>query len=69
MTKTETGHLLYTVALFEGREIGEDDLIAWHAVIGDLDTEVAQEALVTHYRTSTDRLMPAHIVRHALCRA
>jgi hypothetical protein len=33
----------------------------WDLTIGDLDARDAAEALVAHYRESTDRVMPAHI--------
>ena len=63
MTKDETGHIIRTIALLEGREMGHDDFVVWHAMIGDLDVEAVQAAVVAHYRTSTKRLMPVHIMR------
>lgn len=37
----------------------------WWRIIGSLDAEDAADALVGHYRESSDRVMPADIVRRA----
>ncbi len=36
---------------------------AWHAVIGHLEYEACVKALHQHQRTSSEYLMPAHIVQ------
>lgn len=65
MTRAEVVLLLTAAAGRDQRTIGDADVLAWHEDIGDLDYEVARQALRLHYRDSTDRVMPAHIRRLA----
>jgi hypothetical protein len=44
-------------------EMTDDTVEMWHHLIGDLDGQEAAKALQTHYRNSTDRVMPADIRR------
>ncbi|MBP2704450.1 hypothetical protein JOL79_11555 [Microbispora sp. RL4-1S] len=67
MTPEEVIDLLTTAAAFDRRTVGEADVIAWMAAVGDLDFADAQAAVVAHYTATTDWLMPAHVrtrVRH-----
>lgn len=61
MNRAEAAQLLTMAAAYDARTIGEADVIAWHAVLQDVDFADAQTALVDHFRISTYRLMPAHI--------
>lgn len=63
MTRAEVAMLLSAAAGRDQRTIGEADVMAWHEDIGDLNYADSREALVRHYRNSTDRVMPAHIRR------
>lgn len=65
MNRSEVAMILTAAAARDRRTIGETDVLAWHEDIGDLDYDVAREAISRHYRESTDWVMPAHIRRHA----
>jgi len=59
---SEVSVLLSFMASFDQRTIGEADAMAWGSVLGNISLEHAQEAVRRHYRTSSERAMPAHIV-------
>lgn len=61
MTPSQVAELLSVAAAFDQRTIGEFDIGAWHAAIGDLDFDDARASLVAHYRDRRDRVMPADI--------
>lgn len=62
MTPLETADILTAIASFDLRTVGEADIIAWHAVIGELDKALALEAVVLHHKTNTERIKPAHLI-------
>ena len=62
MTKGDVARLLTMAAAFDQRTIGDADIEAWAAVIGDLRFEDAQSGLIAHYREETTRIMPAHVL-------
>lgn len=62
MTPLETADVLTAIASYDLRTIGEADVIAWHAAIGELSKPLALEAVVIHHKTSTDRIKPANIL-------
>jgi hypothetical protein len=59
----EVGALLAICAAFDYRNPGAIDLEAWEAAVGDLAFADAREAVVTHYRSSRERIMPADVRR------
>lgn len=61
MNLTETSALLTFAARYDRRTIGEQDVRAWQEALADVDVEGARDAVVAHYRESTDFLMPAHV--------
>ncbi len=61
MTAEEIGKLLATCAAYDRRTVGETDVIAWLKAVGDLPHRDCEEAIVAHYRESTQWIMPAHI--------
>lgn len=61
MTLEETIDLLGVAAAFDQRNIGKADSVAWHAALCDLDFADAQAAVISHYRESRDRVMPADV--------
>jgi hypothetical protein len=63
MNLKEAAQLLGLAAARDNRTPSEAMALAWHEDLGDLDFDVAREALGRHYRTSTDYLMPVHIRR------
>jgi hypothetical protein len=62
MTPLETADILTAIASFDLRTVGESDIVAWHAVIGELDKALALEAVVLHHKTNTERIKPAHLI-------
>lgn len=69
MKKSETAALLALAAIVDNRTVipatkdqPSPTVELWHAVIGDLGFQDAVAALHEHRRTSTEYLMPAHIV-------
>lgn len=62
MTKSEMALVLAKAASFDARTIGESDVEAWYECVGELEFKVALEAVTSHYRDNTDRLMPAHLM-------
>lgn len=63
MNKAEIAELLGFAAAFDQRTVGEDDVEAWHKVIGQLDLEDCQGAVIDHYHESEDPIRPVHILR------
>ena len=61
MNAEETGKILALAASYDRRKVGEAEIIAWHAAVGDLNFEDSRAAVVAHYTDTTDWLMPAHV--------
>jgi hypothetical protein len=58
---SEIATLLAMVAAFDRRTVGEADVVAWHEAVGDLRLEDARAAVIAHFRTSRDWLMPIDV--------
>lgn len=63
MTPEQVSRVLAAAALRDNRHVGPADVMAWLEDIGDLDPADALTAVSRHYRSSTERLMPAHVRR------
>ena len=61
MTPDQTVDLLTACAAFDRRTVGKSDVVAWHAIVGDLPFDLAQEAVFAHYRDSREFIMPADV--------
>lgn len=61
MTPDQTVDLLTACAAFDRRTVGKSDVVAWHAITGDLPFDLAQEAVFAHYRESREFIMPADV--------
>lgn len=61
MNKAEIVLLLTLAAAYDYRKTGEADVEAWHWALDDIALEDAKEAVVAHYRESTEWLKPAHV--------
>jgi hypothetical protein len=61
MDRPKTALLLALCAAFDQRTLGEADVEAWHAAIGDLAYEDSRQAVIAHYRESRERIMPADV--------
>ena len=61
----QAGLILAKIALIENREATNETIWAWHEILADVGFEDGMEALLRHYRNSTESCKPAHIVRGA----
>lgn len=61
----ETGLLLAKIALVENRQATNETILAWQEILSDISFEDAKEALLKHYRNSTEACKPAHIIKGA----
>lgn len=61
MNVQQTASVLAKAAAFDGRTVGESDILAWHQAIGDLDAIDALDAVTAHYQRETRWLMPADV--------
>lgn len=61
MEIAEVGKLLTLMAAYDQRKVGEADVMAWSEIVGKFDFEDAKAAVLAHYATTADRIMPAHI--------
>ncbi len=61
MTPAEAQILLSMCATVDNRKPDADAAKAWAAMLGDLPIEDCRLAVIEHYRSSTDWLMPAQV--------
>lgn len=67
MTTDEVRELLSVAAGYDLRTVGQSDVDAWVLALQDLriprlSLGECVDAVIMHYQTSTDRIMPAHIL-------
>ena len=62
MEKSETAKILAKAALIDNRRIDRETVEAWHEVIGHVPYDIAMAALTIHRRSSSEYLLPAHII-------
>jgi len=65
VTPAQTARVLAAAAAFDQRTVGHSDVAAWHSALGELDFEDARDAVTRHYRKSTERVMPMHVLELA----
>lgn len=65
MDLQQTGILLAKIALIENRTATNETIRAWQEILANTEFEDAMEALVQHYRNSTEACKPAHIYKGA----
>ncbi|MFE7609229.1 zinc finger domain-containing protein [Streptomyces celluloflavus] len=65
MTPAELAEVLGFAAFYDNRTLGEGDVRAWHLIVGRLDAADARQAVIDHYGTTRDRMMPADMLRLA----
>ena len=64
MNINETKAILKEIALIDNRKLDESVAMAWHAVIGHMKYEVAQQALIlARQDANIGYLEPKHIVQ------
>lgn len=57
----ETRELLKLITAYDQRTTGPADIAAWFSAVSDLDLDDCQSAVVMHYRSTDQRVMPSHI--------
>lgn len=62
MTPGEATALLSVAAAFDNRKPDADAAIAWSVALGDLPFTDCRDAIVAHYRKTSDWLMPTHVI-------
>lgn len=62
MTPAEAAALLTVAAAYDNRKPDRDQAQAWAMALEDYRFEDAREAVVRHYRATTDWLMPKHVI-------
>lgn len=68
MTPDEVRELLSVAAGYDFRKVGQSDVDAWVLALQDqripnLSLGECVDAVILHYQDSTDRIMPAHILK------
>lgn len=66
MLKSEIAQLLALIQQFDHRKVSAATVEAWAPVVGDLDFQEAQQAVVGYYRVHREWLYPADIVEGVL---
>ncbi len=61
MTGEEVWDLLAVIAVHDLRHVGQTDHDVWTAHVGDLPFTECRDAVIAHYRDSSDRIMPADV--------
>jgi hypothetical protein len=61
----ETARVLAAAASFDQRTVGQSDIAAWHAALSELEFADARDAVVRHYRATSERVMPVHVLHYA----
>lgn len=69
MTLAEAGQLLALAAAYDSRKPDRARLVAWHDALTGLDPDDCAQAVRSHYRTSTEFVMPGHIRRLVIAAA
>lgn len=62
MTPAEAGALLGVAASFDNRKPDPDAAKAWCIALDGLRFEDCRDVIVSHYRTSTEWVMPKHVI-------
>jgi hypothetical protein len=68
LTRSEAAKLLALCAAYDQRTIGDADVLAWHEGlqspwVPNIDPEEAQEAVIAHYRETTQRVNVADVLK------
>ena len=61
MKPHQMADLLNLISSTDGRNLTQQMPVAWMEIIGDLDFEDSKAAVVDHFQSSTEWLMPAHV--------
>lgn len=64
MNRAQVADLLNLIASTDGRKLTQQMPAAWLDILGQYPYADCRAAVVHHFQTSTEWLMPAHIIRH-----
>ena len=64
MNRAQVADLLNLIASTDGRKLTQQMPAAWYDILGAYTYEDCRAAVINHFQTSTEWLMPAHIIRH-----
>lgn len=65
MTIEETAEVLAYISLFDGREVTEGVILAWHSVMPANITKADAMQRANHFILRTDkRIQPSHLMPH-----
>lgn len=65
MNPADVARVLTKASAFDQRTIGEADVMAWHEILGRVELADGLDAVRRHYTASSDRIMPADVLRLA----
>lgn len=65
MTPEQVAMVLAKAAVFDQRNVGESDILAWLEVLEDTNPADAIAAVTRHYRETRERIMPSDVIRLA----
>ena len=62
----EAMQVLMKISAADQRTVGQADILFWAEVIPDtVELDDALTGIAYHYRSTTDRIMPAHVIRQS----
>ncbi len=61
MDLDETAKLLTVIAAYDNRNVQRETVIVWQQALAHLTLDVAQQAVVLHFKESTAYLLPGHV--------
>jgi hypothetical protein len=61
MNLEETAKLLTVIAAYDNRNVTRETVVVWQQALGHLSLNVAQQAVVLHFKESTEYLKPGHV--------
>lgn len=65
MNQIELAKVLARIQAGDNRVVDKVTVAHWRETIGHLKYQDAMDAVVMHFRESTEYLMPAHVIRNA----
>jgi hypothetical protein len=57
----DTAKLLTVVAAYDNRNVQRETVVVWQQALAHLTLDVAQQAVVLHFKESTAYLLPGHV--------
>lgn len=61
MDLNDTAKLLTVIAAYDNRNVQRETVVVWQQTLAHLPLDVAQQAVVLHFKESTAYLLPGHV--------